>query len=53
MDLTGTTNDFSKQGQDLADKAANKIQGGIQDAKRTVNLSHDLPLAKLNPQAST
>jgi ElaB/YqjD/DUF883 family membrane-anchored ribosome-binding protein len=37
MNLTGTTNDFSKQGQDLADKAANKIPGGIQDAKRTVN----------------
>ena len=36
MDFTGTTNDFSKQGQDLADKAANKIQGGIQDAQRTV-----------------
>jgi ElaB/YqjD/DUF883 family membrane-anchored ribosome-binding protein len=41
MDLTGTTNDFSKQGQELADKASNKIQGGIQDAKRTVNRAAD------------
>jgi ElaB/YqjD/DUF883 family membrane-anchored ribosome-binding protein len=41
MDLTGTTNDFSKQGQELADKATNKVQGGIQDAKRTVNRAAD------------
>ena len=41
MDLTGTTNDFAKQGQDLADKTANKLQGGIQDAKRTVNRAAD------------
>jgi len=41
MDLTGTTNDFSKQGQELADKAMNKVQGGIQDAKRTVNRAAD------------
>ena len=41
MDLTGTTNDFSKHGQELADKAANKLQGGIQDTKRTVNLAAD------------
>jgi ElaB/YqjD/DUF883 family membrane-anchored ribosome-binding protein len=41
MDLTGTTNDFSKQGQELADKASNKIQGGIQDAKRTFNRAAD------------
>jgi ElaB/YqjD/DUF883 family membrane-anchored ribosome-binding protein len=39
MNLTGTTNDFSKQGQELADKAANKVQGGIQDVKHTVNLA--------------
>ena len=37
MDLTGTTSDFSKHGRDLADKAANKIQYGLQDAERTVN----------------
>jgi ElaB/YqjD/DUF883 family membrane-anchored ribosome-binding protein len=41
MDLTGTTNDFSKQGQDLADKATNTVQAGIQDAKRTVNRAAD------------
>jgi len=41
MDLTGTTNDFSKQGQDLADNAANKVQGAIQDTKRTVNRAAD------------
>jgi len=41
MDLTGTPNDFSKQGQELADKAMNKVQGGIQDAKRTVNRAAD------------
>jgi ElaB/YqjD/DUF883 family membrane-anchored ribosome-binding protein len=41
MDLTGTTNDFSKQGQDLADKTANKVKAGIQDAKRTVNQAAD------------
>jgi ElaB/YqjD/DUF883 family membrane-anchored ribosome-binding protein len=41
MDLTGTTNDFSKQAQDLAEKAANRVQGGIQDAKRTVNRAAD------------
>ena len=41
MDLTGTTNDFAKQGQDLADRAANKIQGGIQEARRTVNRAGD------------
>jgi ElaB/YqjD/DUF883 family membrane-anchored ribosome-binding protein len=41
MDLTGTTNDFSKQGQELTDKATNKVQGGIQDAKRTVNRTAD------------
>src|SRR5271165_2864566 len=41
MDLTGTTNDFSKQGQDLADKTANRVQGGIQDAKHTVNRAAD------------
>jgi ElaB/YqjD/DUF883 family membrane-anchored ribosome-binding protein len=41
MDLTGTTDDFSKQGQELADKAMNKVQGGIQDAKRTVNRAAD------------
>jgi ElaB/YqjD/DUF883 family membrane-anchored ribosome-binding protein len=41
MDLTSTTNDFSKQSQDLADKAANRIQGGIQDAKRTINRAGD------------
>jgi ElaB/YqjD/DUF883 family membrane-anchored ribosome-binding protein len=41
MDLTGTTNDFSKQGQELADKAAHKVQGGIQDAKRAVNHAAD------------
>ncbi|MGO9950144.1 MAG: hypothetical protein ACLPWG_25300 [Steroidobacteraceae bacterium] len=41
MDLTGTTNDLSKQGQELADKATNMVQGGIQDAKRTVNHAAD------------
>ncbi len=41
MDLTGTTSDFSNQGQELADKAANKVQGGIQDARRTVNRAAD------------
>ena len=41
MDLTGTTNDISKQGQELAEKATNKVQGGIQDAKRTVNRAAD------------
>ena len=41
MDLTGTTNDFSKHGQELADKAANKLQGSIQDTKRTVNHAAD------------
>jgi ElaB/YqjD/DUF883 family membrane-anchored ribosome-binding protein len=41
MDLTGTTNDLSKQGQELADKATNMVQGGIQDAKRTVNRAAD------------
>jgi ElaB/YqjD/DUF883 family membrane-anchored ribosome-binding protein len=41
MDLTSTTSDFSKQTQDLADKAANRIPGGIQDAKRTINRAGD------------
>jgi ElaB/YqjD/DUF883 family membrane-anchored ribosome-binding protein len=41
MDLTGTTNDFSKQGQELADKATNTVQAGIQDAKRSVNRAAD------------
>src|SRR5271170_5762168 len=41
MDVTGTTNDLSKQGQELADKATNIVQGGIQDAKRTVNHAAD------------
>jgi ElaB/YqjD/DUF883 family membrane-anchored ribosome-binding protein len=41
MDFTGTTNDFSKQGHDLGSKAADKVQGGIQDAKRTVNRAGD------------
>src|SRR5271157_540485 len=41
MDLTGTTNDLSKQGQELADKATNKVQGGIRDAKLTVNRAAD------------
>jgi ElaB/YqjD/DUF883 family membrane-anchored ribosome-binding protein len=48
MDLTGTTNDFSKQGQALADKATNKVQGGIQDAKRTVNLAADQLSSKVD-----
>lgn len=41
MDLTGTTNDLSKHGQELADKATNVVQGGIHDAKRTVNHAAD------------
>jgi ElaB/YqjD/DUF883 family membrane-anchored ribosome-binding protein len=41
MDLTGTTNDLYKQGRELTDKAANMAQGGIQDAKRTVNHAAD------------
>jgi ElaB/YqjD/DUF883 family membrane-anchored ribosome-binding protein len=41
MDITGTTNDFSRQRQDLADKTANKVQSGIQDAKRAVNHAAD------------
>jgi ElaB/YqjD/DUF883 family membrane-anchored ribosome-binding protein len=41
MDLTGTTNDFPKQGQNLADKAANTVQAGIQDVKGTVNRAAD------------
>jgi ElaB/YqjD/DUF883 family membrane-anchored ribosome-binding protein len=41
MDHTASTGDFSKQAQDLADKAANKIQGGIQDGQRAVNRAGD------------
>jgi ElaB/YqjD/DUF883 family membrane-anchored ribosome-binding protein len=41
MDLTGTTNDLSKHGQELADKATNKVQASIHDAKRTVNHAAD------------
>ncbi len=41
MDHTASTGDFSKQAQDLADKAANKIQGGIQDSQRAVNRAGD------------
>jgi ElaB/YqjD/DUF883 family membrane-anchored ribosome-binding protein len=41
VETTGTINDFSKQGQDLADRAANKIQGGIRDTKRTVDNAAD------------
>jgi ElaB/YqjD/DUF883 family membrane-anchored ribosome-binding protein len=33
METTGTSN-FTKQGQDMADKAAGKIQGGIRDVQR-------------------
>ena len=45
MDLTGT-NSISKHGQDLADNAANKVQGGIQDAKGTVSRAADLLSSK-------
>jgi len=48
MDLTGTTNDFAKQGLDLTDKAANKVQDGIQDAKRSVNRAADQLSNKAN-----
>jgi ElaB/YqjD/DUF883 family membrane-anchored ribosome-binding protein len=32
-----TTNDFADKGQVMADKAADRIQGGIRDAKNTVS----------------
>jgi len=41
MDHTASTGDLSKQGRDLADKAANRIQSGIQDTQRTVNRAGD------------
>lgn len=37
MDTTATTNNFAKPGQSAAEKATDKIQGGIRDAQRTVN----------------
>jgi len=30
-----TSNDFAKQGQDFADKTADKVQSGIRDARQT------------------
>ena len=41
MDTTVTSNQFDKQGQSAADKAADKIQGGIRDAQRTVSQAGD------------
>ncbi|HXJ44113.1 MAG TPA: hypothetical protein VNH18_32805 [Bryobacteraceae bacterium] len=37
METVGSNNDFGKQTQDLADKAAEKVQSGIRTAKDTTN----------------
>ena len=41
MDTVGSGNNFAKQGQDLADKAAEKIQSGICAANDTGNQAAD------------
>jgi len=41
MDTTATPNNFVKQGQSAADKAADRIQGGIRDAQRKVDHAGD------------
>ena len=35
--MNTTSNDFAKQGQDFADKAADKAQSGICEARQTAN----------------
>ena len=37
METVGSNNNFGKQTQDLADKAAEKVQSGIRTAKDTTN----------------
>ncbi|MDP9090017.1 MAG: hypothetical protein M3O26_14900 [Pseudomonadota bacterium] len=39
MDIPGKDNDFANKGQAFADKAADKIQSGIHDAKQGANLA--------------
>jgi ElaB/YqjD/DUF883 family membrane-anchored ribosome-binding protein len=46
-----TSNDFAKQGQDFADKTADKVQSGIRDARQTATkvgdkLSSDIEAAR-------
>jgi ElaB/YqjD/DUF883 family membrane-anchored ribosome-binding protein len=41
MDTLGSPNNLAKQGQDLADKAADKIQSGIRNVKDTGSQAAD------------
>lgn len=35
--MNTTSNDLAKQGQDFADKAADKVQSGVREARQTAN----------------
>jgi ElaB/YqjD/DUF883 family membrane-anchored ribosome-binding protein len=41
MEVTANSNNFARSGQDLADNAASKIQGGIRDSKQALDNAGD------------
>jgi ElaB/YqjD/DUF883 family membrane-anchored ribosome-binding protein len=53
MDTTGSSNNFAKQGQNLADKAADKVQSGIHGAKEASNQVADTLSSKVEDARSS
>jgi ElaB/YqjD/DUF883 family membrane-anchored ribosome-binding protein len=53
MDTTGTSNNFAKQGQNLADKTADKVQSGIHGAKEAGNQVADALSSKVEDARSS
>ena len=53
MDTTGTSNNFAKQGQNLADKTADKVQSGIHGAKDAGNQVAEVLSSKVEDARSS